>query len=228
MGVDPMAQGLALLGSLVLGGLLGCVYDGLRLLRRRRGALVAGALDLLFWALAMLGFLAYCLRFSGGELRWDLLCGTATGTGLYFLTISPLVLWIYRLLVRIFRKIFHIFLIPLTLSRAILKKIQKNTKKYFISSRKWYKMNNGILEMKSYYRKRFPELTAEGRSHVEAQAGIHAHKNRHFGGILLSRHHDAQSAKRHRRIQRHAKHVTTSGEHSSDRQRGSASRHRQQ
>ena len=35
MGIDPLAQGIALLGALLLGALLGCVYDALRLLRWR-------------------------------------------------------------------------------------------------------------------------------------------------------------------------------------------------
>ena len=222
MGIDPLAQGIALLGALLLGALLGCVYDALRLLRWRCKALVAGGLDLLFWVLCLLFFVVYCLRFAGGELRWDLFCGAIAGISLYFFSLSPFILWSYRIFARIFMQIFRICLLPFYLARAILKKIQENAKKYFISRRKWYKMCSGILEMDAHHRKRFHDSEEERGSQVEAQAGLNDHKNRRTSGILLSDHHDAQSAKRHRRISRHAQRPAASGEHSRGEQQGIA------
>ena len=216
MGVDPLAQGLALLGSLLLGGLLGCVYDALRLLRRRRTALVAGSLDLLFWVLCLLLFIAYCLRFAEGDLRWDLLCGAIGGSSLYFLWLSSFVLRIYGLFARIAVEIFRICLLPLRITGAILKKIQKNSKKCFIYQRKWYKMYSSILEMDAYYCKHLHDSKKEGVNQVEAQTGIDDNKARRTGSFLLPHHHNAQSAKRHRRISGHAKRLAASSKYTSD------------
>ena len=70
-----------LLASFVLGICLTLSYDLLRLGRRiwRRGWLLAGIEDVLFWLLAALCFTVMSLQKNDGNFRWYMIAGGVAG-----------------------------------------------------------------------------------------------------------------------------------------------------
>ena len=79
----------ALLFSLLLGALVGLLYDLLRPPRHRTGPAVGALLDLLFCLLAGTGAFFYAMSAGNGRLGlWDL-TGMLLGFLLYMYTLSP-------------------------------------------------------------------------------------------------------------------------------------------
>lgn len=95
MDISVTGQGMAFLGSLALGGALGLLYDLCRLLRGRFPLQVLGALlDLLYWPFAVVALFVSALRLGDGVVRLYLLFGAALGGALYFLLLSPAVVFL--------------------------------------------------------------------------------------------------------------------------------------
>lgn len=88
------AQAQLFLLTVLLGGGMGLFYDGLRVFRHalRHNTFWVQAEDGLFWLLAV--FLVFCvmLRANAGEIRFFTILGLFGGMGLYFLTLSRMVL----------------------------------------------------------------------------------------------------------------------------------------
>lgn len=88
------AQAQLFLLTVFLGGGMGLFYDGLRVFRHalRHNAFWVQAEDGLFWLLAV--FLVFCvmLHANAGEIRFFTILGLFGGMGLYFLTLSRMVL----------------------------------------------------------------------------------------------------------------------------------------
>lgn len=88
------AQAQLFLLTVLLGGGMGLFYDGLRVFRHalRYNAFWVQAEDGLFWLLAV--FLVFCvmLHANAGEIRFFTILGLFGGMGLYFLTLSRMVL----------------------------------------------------------------------------------------------------------------------------------------
>ena len=88
------AQAQLFLLTVLLGGGMGLFYDGLRVFRHalRHNAFWVQAEDGLFWLLAV--FLVFCvmLHANAGEIRFFTILGLFGGMGLYFLTLSHMVL----------------------------------------------------------------------------------------------------------------------------------------
>ena len=80
--------------TVFLGGGMGLFYDGLRVFRHalRHNAFWVQVEDGLFWLLAV--FLVFCvmLHANAGEIRFFTILGLFGGMGLYFLTLSRMVL----------------------------------------------------------------------------------------------------------------------------------------
>lgn len=110
------AQASLFLLTIFLGGGMGLVYDGLRLLRRTipHSAFWVQVEDGLFWILAV--FLIFCvmLHASGGEIRFFTILGLFGGMGLYFLTLSRFVLAVSDTLLRLLRAFLQLFWCILT------------------------------------------------------------------------------------------------------------------
>ena len=93
MHVDIAGQAAVFGLSLLLGAALGLVYDGMRALRRSlKLAWLAFLLDLLFWLGATTALFALTLLWDDGQVRIYHMAAAALGGGLYFLTLSRLVL----------------------------------------------------------------------------------------------------------------------------------------
>lgn len=107
--------------TILLGGGMGLLYDALRIFRHAlpHPKLWMQAEDGFFWLLT--AFLVFCvmLRANGGEIRFFLLLGLFGGMGLYFLTLSRLVIAVSDRLIAaicyLLRLFFRILLTPFAL-----------------------------------------------------------------------------------------------------------------
>ena len=87
-------QARIFLFTILLGGGMGLLYDGLRVFRHAlpHKRFWIQAEDGIFWLLVVFLVFGVMLRVSGGEIRFFSIFGMFGGMGLYFLTISPLVI----------------------------------------------------------------------------------------------------------------------------------------
>ncbi len=93
MYVDVADQAQVFGLALLLGAALGLVYDGMRALRRSlKLPWLAFLLDLLFWLCVTAALFAFTLLRDDGRVRIYHMAAAALGGGLYFLTLSRLVL----------------------------------------------------------------------------------------------------------------------------------------
>ena len=136
------AQARLFLLTVLLGGGMGLVYDGLRVFRRAipHQKWWVQTEDGLFWLAAVFLVFGVMLQASRGEIRFFSIFGLFGGMGLYFLTLSPLVMavsgriiclakYIVRLFFRIiftpFCLIFRPFRKPLQKIRGFCEKQRK-------------------------------------------------------------------------------------------------------
>lgn len=84
------AQAELFLLTIFLGGILGLVYDGLRVFRHAlpHKPFWVQLEDGLFWLLAIFSVFGVMLRASAGEIRFFTILGLCGGMGLYWLTLS--------------------------------------------------------------------------------------------------------------------------------------------
>ncbi len=92
-------QTVVFLRSILFGAAVGAYYDLLRALRRekRLRLLPVALLDGIFWLTAIVAFALFVLLAADGDGRSYVLIGLAGGAALYFLTLSPAVLSLFRL-----------------------------------------------------------------------------------------------------------------------------------
>ena len=119
--------------ALLLGGLLGLVYDLLRAPRKFLPKL-AGILDALFLLALLLSLLFFALYAGQGQFRLFFFPGILLGAAGYFLALSPVVLRALTGLLRGLGKILHGILQPV---RFCAKKFSDFFKNLFARSKKW-------------------------------------------------------------------------------------------
>lgn len=134
-----MAAQLSLLGrGLLLGLLLGLVYDALRVLRRRwTGQALAAVLDGWFCLLCLWWLLGLTMTAGGGEVRLYWLVSAGAGTGLYLGFFSR---WVRPLLVfwlDTAQSFVRLLLFPLRQAGRGIKKFVQKGKKLFYFGRKY-------------------------------------------------------------------------------------------
>ena len=126
------AQAQLFLLTVIMGGVMGLVYDGLRVFRHAfpHKFIWVQLEDGLFWLTAVFLVFGVMLRASSGEIRFFSILGLLGGMGLYFLTLSrwviavsdriiALVKYITVLFFRILSTPFH--LVWLLVRRPVLK-----------------------------------------------------------------------------------------------------------
>ncbi len=121
--METEGQTALFLLCVLLGGILGLIYDTLRLLRRMipHRKLLVQAEDGLYWLLAAFFVFAVLLRKNHGQMCFFLLLGIFGGLGLYALICSHIVMALGEGVLHLIRKLFLLFLeIILTPFRLIL------------------------------------------------------------------------------------------------------------
>ena len=124
---QQMAQ---FLQSILLGGVLGLVYDLLRPLRGLGGRIWGGILDALVSA-ASVACVFFFTMVGDGELRLFVLMGAAGGAVLFFCLLS-------RPLRPVWDLWFRVLTLPVRLAGKILKKLWKIFKKLFSFWKSWF------------------------------------------------------------------------------------------
>lgn len=103
----------------VYGGLvIGLFFDLYRMVRRilRPGKWITGIMDLIFWILVAFFSFLILFNINDGEVRLYSFLGLALGWGLYVLSLSQLIMWvfdsIYKVVAKILGWIFNIIKWP--------------------------------------------------------------------------------------------------------------------
>lgn len=146
-------QALEFLAAGGLGMLLGLLYDLGRGLRREKPGLTV-LMDILFALVFFLGLWLMSIYTWG--LRLYQVLGAALGGSLYFLTVSPVMLGLFRKLFRGMGRIWAFALSPAKKSVTFLKKLLK---KLFPSVRKW-----GTIGIIPFSRKESREVLKNGET----------------------------------------------------------------
>ena len=130
MGVNISQQLLLFLRSVLLGGVLGLLYDLLRPFRRRSDLMWGGILDVLYGVTAVSGLFFFVMA-GDGELRIFILMGVAGGAVLFFCLLSELMapLWEFWA---------ALLLTPVGWIKNFLVSLRKNFKKLFSFCKKWF------------------------------------------------------------------------------------------
>ena len=137
MSPDIARQLQGLCQAVLLGGAMGLVYDGMRVLRRSFSrAPVDAALDLLFWILATAALFRFSQRAWAGQIRLYGAVFCMLGGAAYFWGVSPLLLPPALLLARIVRKFLGLLSLPARLAARLFKRFEKNAKYIFSFLRK--------------------------------------------------------------------------------------------
>ncbi|MDE6107224.1 MAG: spore cortex biosynthesis protein YabQ, partial [Oscillospiraceae bacterium] len=145
MEVSLAAQAVAFGGALVLGLILGVVYDLFRLLRLRIPVrVVGGFLDLLYWPLTVCVLFLYTVTVGDGEVRAYLMLGIALGSLCYFRLFSGFARFLGDKLADLLAYLGRLSMIPVRAVKNFLKKFGKNAKNLFHYRRKWYKIKKTI------------------------------------------------------------------------------------
>lgn len=141
------------LRSVLLGAGLALIYDLLRVLRRLGGRILGGVLDALYCALIFVSIIFFVMA-GDGELRIFVLMGIGGGAVLFFCLLSPVLLPLWELWL-------DIFLAPVRLIGAILKKCGKICKKLFSFWKNWFTI------IASRWPRRTRQKPPEGESTME-------------------------------------------------------------
>ena len=127
MGISIAAQTVVFLQAILFGAAAGIYYDLLRAVRRegRPGCLLTALLDGIFWLAVIVAFALFVLIVADGAERSYVLVGCVGGVAIYSLTLSPVVLRLFRLVLRavlaVARRIVRIALLPVRAMRRIVK-----------------------------------------------------------------------------------------------------------
>ena len=153
MDLSISQQAWVFLWSLLLGAGLGLLYDFFRILRLaiRWNSFWIFIQDLLYWFICAVATFFYIFATNSGEVRWYIFFGALCGAGIYFVTLSVLLMRSSRAVIRFFKMLLHglwdLITLPFrffgmvcrpkhTLRGRKLKNTRKISKKYFQIARK--------------------------------------------------------------------------------------------
>lgn len=121
-------QGRLFLLTILMGGTLGLIYDCLRVFRRivRHNTLWLQLEDGLFWLAAVFLVFGVMLRANGGEIRFFCIFGLFGGMGIYFLTVSRIVIAVSDRIIYVVKRaillLLQIIMTPFRLVYLLLRK----------------------------------------------------------------------------------------------------------
>lgn len=125
--------------SIVLGTAAGFLYDVFRVVRRRlRWAPVTWTLDLLFWVIMAAGLFLLGVSFGEGKHRIFMTVLAFLGGTLYFVTVSQYMVKLCSYAADVVAFLLRCIYKPIGICWAVLKKITRNAKNFFIYIGKCY------------------------------------------------------------------------------------------
>lgn len=112
------------LSSVLIGALMGIVFDFFRALRRKGNTknIVVYIQDIIFWLIVAIIIITSSFILNNGDLRGYMIIGYLLGAILYMLILSNYIKGLFIIIMNFFGKIFSVILKPLN---TILQKIEK-------------------------------------------------------------------------------------------------------
>ncbi len=142
MGVDIPTQAALFGQGVLLGALLGLVYDVMRAARRATGCRwLAFLLDLAFWIGTTWTLFLFALVRGDGRIQVFYLVALALGGGGYLLTLSRLTMPVFLGMFRLLGRLWRLFTTPIRAAGRGAKKFSEKRKKHFQNWLAWYKIN---------------------------------------------------------------------------------------
>ncbi len=132
VGEQLLEQAVLLGGAALLGCALGILYDALRVLRERLAwRWLCHMADALFWLAVAVGLFTFSLEVGDGRVRLFYVAAAVLGAAFYFLTASPLLLWLLRWLADGVTFLCRLLATPLRALIGLCKKVSRKAKKLF-------------------------------------------------------------------------------------------------
>ncbi len=177
MGISISHQTVSFLQSLLLGGALGLLYDGFRILRLiiPSGKVISFFEDIVYFLLCGFISFAFLLAVNNGVIRAYLLAGELLGAALYYFTLGKCIYRIADKIIALVRKflalLYRVFLSPFVrLFRAISRgfrhtagKLRKKFAKNAIKSKYCLKERRRLLYNVDKYHTRSQRLRRQRR-----------------------------------------------------------------
>ena len=144
-------QAILFFNTIVVGLVLGLIYDAFRIFRDtfKHTFLMIQAEDVLYWIIVIFTMFFFMLHENYGEIRFFSICGAFLGMILYFLTISHIVMGVMINLIKLIKYIILLFLrivfTPFRLIYILLRKPVEKTGKMF------YKKSSKVLHLLRLY-----------------------------------------------------------------------------
>ena len=136
MTVDIALQLRGLCRAVLLGGMLGIVYDLMRVMRRRIPLpILGGVLDFLFWVGATTALFLFSHEAWDGQIRLYGAVFCFLGGTVYFWGVSPVVLKIFFFLADLTARILGILTLPGRGLEQLFKRFKKFAKISFLSGK---------------------------------------------------------------------------------------------
>ena len=114
--------------SVVIGAIMGVVFDFFRALRRKGNTknILVYIQDIVFWFIIAVIIIISSFIINNGELRGYMLFGYILGAIIYMIIFSKYIKFIFGTIFDFIEKIFSYILLPF--EKIMLKKIEKNNK----------------------------------------------------------------------------------------------------
>jgi spore cortex biosynthesis protein YabQ len=152
------SQALVFLTTVVIGAVIGFVYDLFRVIRKivPHANLMTSIEDMLYWIIVSLLMFYVMLNQNNGEIRIFTVMGAFLGMLLYFLTVSKLFMAVSLTIVAFIKKIllvlFEIVMTPFRLIYKMLEKpiflCRKKLKKFRNVLKKWLHKSKNYAKIK--------------------------------------------------------------------------------
>lgn len=100
MAVSTANQAYVFLATVYGGLIIGLFFDIYRMIRRilKPGKFITGIMDLIFWVIIALFSFFILFYINDGQVRFYSFLGIGIGWGLYILSISQFIMWIFDLI----------------------------------------------------------------------------------------------------------------------------------
>lgn len=124
LGLTIAEQSLVFLYAILLGTLLGAIYDLFRIIRISFGGKVVAVFieDIIFSIAALVLTFVFVIAFNNGELRFFILIGEFLGFTVYYFTVGKLTMLISKAIIKVIKRLIFLISFPFVKLLAVLRK----------------------------------------------------------------------------------------------------------
>ena len=124
LGLTIAEQSLVFLYAILLGTLLGAIYDLFRIIRISFGGKVVAVFieDIIFSIAALVLTFVFVIAFNNGELRFFILIGEFLGFTVYYFTVGKLTMLISKAIIKVIKRLFFLISFQFVKLLAVIRK----------------------------------------------------------------------------------------------------------